>query len=604
MRHLGSRIDSASTAVENGVTPRTKNLKPIVFAKIRSAASPNPSVEVEPLPFNYRASSALPPLSVCDDKDNKNYQEEDNDDAGTLDEPPNNHGLACDDDMIEEMLDAPLGMLQETGGEEKKNFDLMNITITIYGISGILCVEKELKKKPSAVTSIIPMVRRRSALKAAAKASSFEQQQAQKQNNIPTTTVAASVKRNAISSSSVIETFLPSKPLSIKSAPGKDTKLSALWQTPISKAQELEEGRDENVAPTRDAHASFEVLRMMMKRPYSREQSPGLVENYVHEHVQIGINLCRGKELMRVGVATLIITGEEEGHVMMHIPARPCGNPGVHERKSSSKSKSANGTKKQHTMKKSKKAKMHFENDKCHFRLDENSSLCLGVQVHPQQDVEAAERFEEIEQTDSQLLRNAHAAKVYMMEMREQDNIQQQQHQKHILVDRRSTETRLNNSKIASASASVSVKTMVVEQKPATTVPRPSSGLASVLPQNSILAGMFCGALPGMTTAAPTPTNKDNKSVVTKENSSAGGSGDSDDHDGSYSENAMDSHLPVDEVMNVKYHPAYAKSFFSAVTFAATDMYEDDDDYDDDYDDEEDLEHFSKIVEENARKLV
>ena len=573
MRHLGSRVDTETTG-DDGVT---RNLKPIT--KVRSHATDTldgTAVEVSAIPLKHctRSSSRFP-------------LKQEEDEESILVEPPN-HDLACDDDLLEEMREAPLGMMDDDEcGEEKKNFDLMNINITIYGISGILCEEKEPKK------SAIKQVKRRSILKATKSnkdGSKATEQTAEPTHSTIPTTVAASVKRNAFSSQTVIETFLPSQPLNIQSAPGKGTKLSALWQSPSSTLLGMGEQQDENENP-KEEHASFEVLRMMMKKPFSRERTPGLVENYVHEHVQIGINLCRGKELMRLGVATLIITGEEEGQVMMHIPARPCANPGVQERSLSSKSHRS-GSKKRES-KKSKKLKTHFENDNCSFRLDENSSLYLGVQVNPRQDVEAAGKFQEIEPSDSQLLRDAHATKSCMLEMREQQKHAQQR------TERQSATASSSSNSHGPVKSKGSDDSMVI-QKPATTVPN-TNRLASVIPE-SVMAGLFCGALPGMATDNTTATHmaRPNGNKVTNKSfhkKSSDDDGDSDDENSSQSNLGRKDSLPVQDVMNVKYSSAYVKSFFSAVTFAETELY-------DETDDEDDLQDFSELVEQSARGLA
>jgi hypothetical protein len=53
------------------------------------------------------------------------------------------------------------------------------------------------------------------------------------------------------------------------------------------------------------------------------------------------------------------------------------------------------------------------------FRLDKNTSLYVRIQVHSQRDVEGAQKLQhidEIEQSDSQLLMAAHAAKATILE--------------------------------------------------------------------------------------------------------------------------------------------------------------------------------------------
>lgn len=602
MRHVDRVETETATSAEDG---KRRTLKPI--AKIRKVRSQivKKSQQEDEMIMNYpavvmrhRTHSILPPKRSMDGTVEDNLVLDEPRGEESLEEPPR-PGLACDDDQLEEMRDAPLGMIDE-GAEEKKNFDLMNINITIYGVSGILCEEKEPKK-----SSGIKLVKRRSALKAA-------KAETPRATAIPTT-VAASVKRNAISSQTVIETFLPSQPLNIQSSPGKETKLSASWQSSSS-----DDRHDENENPT-DEHVSFEVLRMMMKKPFTRETIPGgLVENYVHEHVQIGINLCRGHELMRLGVATLIITGEEEGQVMMHIPARPCANPGVQERKLKPKSSSHNNKKKESKRNK-KKLKMHFENDTCTFRLEENSSLFLGVQVNPRQDVEAAERYQEdIQPSESQLLRNMHAANVVMMETRDhakREKVMSQRMMEHSTTTGIESFTcsgeRATTTNAADSKDTNSRESNFVPNKTATTKPVTNSRLASVIPE-SMMTGIFCGALgmpvapkcnnkvPVAVTATKSKDSTTAAKTVNKKKSSDTGIDDNNNGVASGKVNPVNrgnkAGLPA-EIMNVKYAPEYAKSFFSAVTFADTEIFDDDDD--DDY--TEDLR--SQAIEEITKRL-
>ena len=606
MRHVDRAETETATATSVGNGKR-RTLRPIARVLKVSSQVVTKTQEDEMIMHypavvaKHRTHSILPPKRTIDDTIEDNLVLDEPLDE-SLEEPPK-PGLACDDDQLEEMRDAPLGMIDE-GAEEKKNFDLMNINITIYGVTGILCEEKEPKK-----SSGINLVKRRSVLKAAKAGTP-------RVAAIPTT-VAASVKRNAISSQTVIETFLPSQPLNIQSSPGKETNLSASWQSSGYELRGGEDRQDEN-ENTSDEHISFEVLRMMMKKPFTREKVPGgLVENYIHEHVQIGVNLCRGHELMRLGVATLIITGEEEGQVMMHIPARPCANPGVQERKLKPKSSSRNHKKKE--PKKNKKLKMHFENDNCTFRLDENSSLYLGVQVNPRQDVEAAERYQEVIQpSESQLLRNAHATNFAMMETREHKK--QEKEISHRMMERQSTTTGITSFTCSGERATttdeviskdISRESNYVPKKKATTEPVNNSRLGSVIPE-SMMTGIFCGAL-GMSTGTNSNTtvatavnvskSKESKigaKTADKKKSSDKGSKDNSDDAVSGKATPVNGGKKVrlpKEILNVKYAPEYAKSFFSAVTFADSELFDDDDD--DDY--TEDLR--SLAIEEITKRL-
>lgn len=428
--------------------------------------------------------------------------------------------------------------------EELKAFDLMNITITIYGITGILCEEKPTKKSKRR-SSVKPSKSKEEAPKS-------KNNEASSENNfvIPTT-VAASIKRNAISSQTVIETFYPSKPLKIETTPGLATNLCGIWQTPTFVGLE-------GIEEIPDPQSSFQILRMMMKKPYSKNHV--LVQNYIHEQVQIGINLCRGGELMRLGVATLIITGEEEGQVMMHVPTRPVSNPGIQCKKHTSRN-----------MKKEvRRNKFSFSNDDKIFRLDENASLYLGVQVNPQRDVEAAERFEEdIEATDSQLLRAAHAAKEKMMHLK-----MQQEAQKSDWTESQSSFKSSEGQECTSTTSTARSRKGIRRDskkshssKQATT--STEVGMPSSFVPESTLSSMFCGAIPilsGLPRTTTAATGASRSDAETKSNNC----GPSSEGQDTGNANQRSSLPPISEVLNVEYGPTYAKSFFSAVTYSYT----------------------------------
>lgn len=438
--------------------------------------------------------------------------------------------------------------------EEVRDFDLMNINITIYGMKGILCEEKEATKTK----------KRRSFKSSKQKDISCHMEE---DFNIPQTTAAASVARNVSSSQTVIETFLPSQPMNIYSEPGKSTRLGALWQNPSTKLLQAEgQCQDDKAAPK--LKSSFEILRMMMKRPFVKGQNAGFVENYVHETIEIGLNLCRGKELLRFGVANLVITGEEEGEVMIHIPIMSAI---VQNMETSKKKKKDMKT----------RNKIRFEKDDRYFALDENASLYVGVQVHPQQDVEAAAEYqEEIQASDSELLRRAHETKKAMMKhqtkaVEQQGKIFYQSFtastastsssgRKHFTSSKRQQQppqsTRQQNSQSQWQNQQQKQKQNHQYQMDQT---RTSKKAATMTPSDteSILSSFLCGAaLPLMPESGNDSKYETQKSVSLKKNLSMS--------EPQSEEIANGKSLPMTEILNLKYGPEYAKSFFSAVTFS------------------------------------
>jgi hypothetical protein len=545
------KIESDCTD-EDDATERTRR-KLIPVARVHSRFQSLDSVEVEAVEMKGRMPILPLPQATTstssrfvEERDPHETYYDDRDETEERGQPEETSEHRTATSPKAECLETQLSMYPYT--EDLKNFDLMNITITIYGITGIMCEQKPVKKS-----------KRRSSLKPSrSKESDSSKSQSNEEPSenifvIPTT-VAASVKRNAISSQTVIETFYPSKPLKIKSTPGIATNLSAVWQTPIPTLG-LCSRQDEDNYP--DPQSSFQLIRMMMKKPYSRAQV--LVENYIHEQVQIGINLCRGGELMRLGVATLIITGEEEGQVMMHVPTRPVSNAGIQYKKHTSRARK----------KEIKKNKFSFQNDDKVYRLDENASLYLGVQVNPQRDVEAAERFDEdIEASDSELLSAAHAAKETLMRLREYQDPEKIDEDWEPPQTSFPIASGINDASSTRSKKDVSAssrKPLASKEATATT----EVGMPSSFVPESMLSGMFCGAIPMLSANKNNLTATGNRKISSENksnNSNCPRSGEQANSNG----NLNSDFAPISEVLNVKYAPAYAKSFFSAVTYSYT----------------------------------
>eukprot|EP00540_Astrosyne_radiata_P007679 CAMPEP_0116860850 /NCGR_PEP_ID=MMETSP0418-20121206/22662_1 /TAXON_ID=1158023 /ORGANISM="Astrosyne radiata, Strain 13vi08-1A" /LENGTH=464 /DNA_ID=CAMNT_0004495339 /DNA_START=84 /DNA_END=1476 /DNA_ORIENTATION=+ len=70
--------------------------------------------------------------------------------------------------------------------------------------------------------------------------------------------------------------------------------------------------------------STFTLLRVMMKESYDRgiHGRGAMVPHYVHERIELQINLSKGSESIPLGVATLVVSGEEEGPITMNLPAK------------------------------------------------------------------------------------------------------------------------------------------------------------------------------------------------------------------------------------------------------------------------------------------
>ena len=230
---------------------------------------------------------------------------------------------------------------------DKDKFELMNVKIVIYGLTGLLCENGPEKKqifggKKEAITSD----------------GRFEPKDTSEKDLGPTTAVV-SCQKNGVSNQISFETFLPSVPLQRPTdARLNKVRYAANWPSEQS-ILKLQQG---DGAMERSA---FEITRCMKHNTFV--PGMGARSNFCHETLELGINISRGTELIRLGTALLVFNGEEEGEVLMNIPTTPL----VLNSKKLKKKKNKYG---------------YFSNDTSRrYCLDENSILKVGVQVIPEE---------------------------------------------------------------------------------------------------------------------------------------------------------------------------------------------------------------------------
>ena len=243
---------------------------------------------------------------------------------------------------------------------EDSEFDLMHIRITVFGLTGILVNRKDdassgKNKKDSSLD-----------LSSASTVSEGP-------SPLGDTPVYAVVshKRNATSSATSISSHLPSNPLENSMCSfGNSHRYAASW--PAHNSSLI---ADENDECTPIDQSSLIMERVMMRELYNS------ISNFVHETVNLEINLKKGDEIIPVGIASLVISGDEDGPITMHLPAQAIRMKGkkivVAETVGNKKSK------KNRFFSKSA-VKPFFPSDKAvEFSLDENAALRITVQVIP-----------------------------------------------------------------------------------------------------------------------------------------------------------------------------------------------------------------------------
>lgn len=268
--------------------------------------------------------------------------------------------------------------------EDSDKFELMNVSVVIYGLSGIVCEKQAENKKKSKLGSRDRSMEDSFGRISGSTISSFEPSASEEGAlmeyiGAPTTAVV-SYRKNTYSSQTSLETFLPSLPINNPtSSTGSRYRYQASWPSEQSTLR-----RDESALE----RSSFMLTRCMKQEAYV--PGAGIGSSYVHETLELKINLSRGTELLRLGTATLVISGEEEGEIQMLVPAKPIDQD-----------KKVN--------KKRAKAKPNkygfFSGDFTRrFFLDENSTLRVGIRVLPQNAVKTAEDRERKENDLRQIL--------------------------------------------------------------------------------------------------------------------------------------------------------------------------------------------------------
>lgn len=235
----------------------------------------------------------------------------------------------------------------------------MHIRITVFGLTGILVSKKEESGGRA----------KKDGLPDLSSVSSVSDEPSPL-GEIPVYAVVTH-KRNASSSATSIASHLPSNPLENSMCSfGNSHRYAASWP-----AHNRSLITDENDDCTPIDQSTLIMERVMMRELYNS------ISNFVHETVNLEINLKRGDEIIPVGLASLVISGDEDGPITMHLPAQAIRLKGkkivvaetvggVNSRKNRFFSKSV--------------TKPFFPSDKtAEYTLDENAALRIAVQVVP-----------------------------------------------------------------------------------------------------------------------------------------------------------------------------------------------------------------------------
>jgi hypothetical protein len=284
---------------------------------------------------------------------------------------------------------------------EAASFDLMEIQLTVYGLTGVIASKKEARKpnrrRPSVPTNLFskrhptqPTTTQpttasasNSTLEAASTSigasqslTSHESYEMPADDGVPVTAVV-SFQRNAFSSTTSLETFLPSLPLVASSSirPGSSYRYQASWMRKktgneahnMSRSSSWRKGSSASEAESDKDACTFKVIRTMRRESYRPGVSIEDVSNYSYETVDLNVLVGHRQNLVSLGVASLVVTGDEEGENVVKIPVRQSSTKNV---KGRGKGKGSSASFLPH-------------DPEWRYSLEENATLCVGVRVVP-----------------------------------------------------------------------------------------------------------------------------------------------------------------------------------------------------------------------------
>jgi hypothetical protein len=216
----------------------------------------------------------------------------------------------------------------------------MHIELNAYSLHGIIC-----RKHPS----------RKNKKKRNKSFSNY---------SAPITAVLA-VQRRPTSSENAPNTFLPSLPLNKmfdNSHDDNNQRCIAHWF-------DARDNLIKNIRPD-DAYPTLKFTRMMRREPYRANMMAQQMSHYVHERIDLQIYVGKGKELIPLGVASIMVSGEEEKETVVNAPVKPIKKFGSEI---------------------SSIGPLHTKNclvEGCEvqsYELEENATLKVGVKVIPNQ---------------------------------------------------------------------------------------------------------------------------------------------------------------------------------------------------------------------------
>ena len=284
-------------------------------------------------------------------------------------------------------------------------FEMMDVSVTVLGLTGVMSEAVKTKKgrKSSGAgggpgSSRAPPGHRRSGSRARTIGTSSSSGDSSDTDHIPVTAVASFFK-NVTSNKTSIGTHLPSLALGAPTSSfGNTSRYMASWPSPFDAQSRGGPYTSRGMA---NGNASFKFSRVMKRHVVDGSwdgEDPSVIDGggngvFTPETMDVLVGLSRGSDMIPLGVATLVITGEEVGEVQVNLPVKT-GNAALASMTAvnmrNAKGKNAKGNKKQKIFKalakgakNSKKGAFFKVAPGSRYRLDETAALRLLVKAVP-----------------------------------------------------------------------------------------------------------------------------------------------------------------------------------------------------------------------------
>lgn len=158
----------------------------------------------------------------------------------------------------------------------------------------------------------------------------------------------------------VIKTLVPSAPLAFYETRKAEQSVRGIASWHDYMIDEEKKNMDENQPST------FELSRNMKRQRFHRKARIGQVSQFLPERIDLVVGVARGKDIFPLGVASIVVSGEEEGENLLNIPIKSLL---VQNEKMNSKGRQKN--------------RLLFDGDTYWYSLDSNAFLRVGICAIP-----------------------------------------------------------------------------------------------------------------------------------------------------------------------------------------------------------------------------